>query len=216
MFDNDTGPGRERERHRMVQQQLIARGVRDIRVLDAMRRVPRHRFVPAAMAHHAYQDSPLPIGHQQTISQPYIVAYMTEQLQLEATDQVLDVGTGCGYQTAVLAELAERVCTIEIVAELAHKAQSLLKDLGYRNIVFRHGDGGWGWPEEGPFQAIIASACPAAVPPPLLEQLSDGGRLVMPVGKERQQLIKVVRSGEEFSWEELLAVRFVPLTGEWI
>jgi protein-L-isoaspartate(D-aspartate) O-methyltransferase len=212
-------PGRDdaaraREREEMVAQQIAARGVRDERTLAAMRAVPRHLFVPAEFARQAYADRPLPIGHGQTISQPYIVAFMTEALALDGSETVLEVGTGSGYQAAVLAEIVSRVCSIEIVAPLAQQAGALLEDLGYTNVEVRAGDGYQGWPEAAPFDAIIVTAAAPRVPEPLKEQLGDGGRLILPVGDEWQELMVVTRKGERFEEKRLLPVRFVPMTGE--
>ncbi len=201
-------------RERMVRDQLEARGVRDARTLAAMRKVPRHEFVPDAVASHAYADHPLPIGHEQTISQPYIVAFMTEALRLRGGEKVLEVGTGSGYQAAVLAEIAREVYTIEIVAPLAARARADLARLGYTSVHVRAGDGYKGWPEAAPFDAIMVTAAAPRVPEPLLAQLKDGGRLVIPVGEDDQQLMIVTRKGDTFARETVLPVRFVPMTGE--
>ena len=201
-------------RDRMVRDQIESRGVRDARTLSAMRKVPRHEFVPAAVSRQAYDDHPLPIGHEQTISQPYIVAFMTEALGLRGGEKVLEVGTGSGYQAAVLAEIAGEVYTIEIVAPLAERARADLARLGYTNVHVRAGDGYKGWPEAAPFDAIIVTAAAPRLPEPLLEQLKDGGRLVIPVGEDDQQLMIVTRSGKTFTRENVLPVRFVPMTGE--
>jgi protein-L-isoaspartate(D-aspartate) O-methyltransferase len=200
-------------REEMVRRQILSRGIDDERVLDAMRRVPRELFVRPEDRKAAFHDGPLPIGCGQTISQPYIVAYMTELLGLGESDRVLEIGTGCGYQTAVLAELAERVFTVEIIAELAERARGTLSSMGYSNIEFRTGDGRGGWPEEAPFDAVIVTAAPDSVPPALEEQLSDGGRLVIPVGTSVQYIHRIVRCGEDCEDEGFIAVRFVPLTG---
>jgi protein-L-isoaspartate(D-aspartate) O-methyltransferase len=181
-----------------------------------MRTVPRHRFVPEEYRDTAYLDRPLPIGNGQTISQPYIVAFMTEALRLEPGDRVLEVGTGSGYQAAVLAEIAGHVYSIEIIRSLAESARDRLDQLGYRNITVRHGDGYHGWPEEAPFDAIIVTAAAGHVPPPLMEQLKPEGRLVIPVGPvfAVQTLVLVERTaGGEVRTEQLLPVRFVPMTG---
>jgi protein-L-isoaspartate(D-aspartate) O-methyltransferase len=207
-------PARGDERERMVRDQIEARGVRDPRTLAAMRRVPRHEFVPAEVAAGAYADHPLPIGHEQTISQPYIVAFMTEALGLRGGEKVLEVGTGSGYQAAVLAEIAREVHTIEIVEPLAARARADLARLGYANVHVRAGDGYKGWPEAAPFDAIIVTAAAPRLPEPLLAQLADGGRLVIPVGEQDQQLMIVTRSGTTFTRENVLPVRFVPMTGE--
>jgi protein-L-isoaspartate(D-aspartate) O-methyltransferase len=209
---DDADRGREREQ--MVAQQIASRGVRDKRTLAAMRKVPRHLFVPPAVAGQAYDDHPLPIGHGQTISQPYIVAFMTEALHLDGDETVLEVGTGSGYQAAVLAEIVPRVYSIEIVAPLAEEAGGRLRDLGYSNVEVRAGDGYQGWPEAAPFDAIIVTAAAPRIPEPLKEQLGEGGRLILPVGDEWQELVVVTRRGDRFEEKRVLAVRFVPMTGE--
>lgn len=192
---------------------LMERGIADMRVLDALRSTPRHIFLDEALAHRAYEDVALPIGYGQTISQPYVVARMTEA----ATDggapgKVLEIGTGCGYQTAVIARLAREVFTVERIRPLLTRARRNLRTLGLRNIEFRHDDGSLGWPERGPFDAIIAAAAPPEVPRGLPEQLADGGRLVIPVGLDgRQELRLITRRGEERRTEVLCQVRFVPL-----
>jgi protein-L-isoaspartate(D-aspartate) O-methyltransferase len=206
---------RSEERRSMVAEQIAARGVRDPRVLAAMRAVPRHRFVPDALAPLAYADRPLPIGHEQTISQPYVVAFMTEALALEGDERVLEIGTGSGYQAAVLAELVREVYTIEIVAPLARSAAALLAELGYDDVHARAGDGYRGWPAKAPFDAIVVTAAPGEVPAPLLEQLAPGGRMVIPVGGRDQELVLYERAPDgAFSHRSLLPVRFVPMTGE--
>jgi protein-L-isoaspartate(D-aspartate) O-methyltransferase len=209
---DDAARGREREQ--MVAQQIASRGVRDKLTLAAMRKVPRHLFVPPAVAGQAYDDHPLPIGHGQTISQPYIVAFMTEALKLDGDETVLEVGTGSGYQAAVLAEIVSRVYSIEIVAPLAEEAAGRLRDLGYENVEVRAGDGYQGWPEAAPFDAIIVTAAAPRIPEPLKEQLRDGGRLILPVGDEWQELVVVTRRGDRFQQKRVLPVRFVPMTGE--
>ncbi len=198
----------------MVTEQIAARGVDDARVLAAMRRVPRHLLVPEAQRALAYQDHPLPIGHGQTISQPFIVGFMTAALELDGSERVLEIGTGSGYQTAVLAELAEHVYSIEIVAPLAETARAALAELGYQNVSVRAGDGYRGWPEEAPFDAIIVTAAPGHVPEPLLEQLAVGGRMIVPVGGLLQELVLLTRSQAGITRERVLPVRFVPMTGE--
>ena len=203
-----------RARERMVRRQIEARDVRDPRVLKAMRSVPRHLFVPPSLRSHAYDDTPLPIGHEQTISQPYIVAFMSEALELKPDHRVLEIGTGSGYQAAVLAELAREVYSIEIVEPLAREAEQRLKQLGYSNIKLRVGDGYRGWPEAAPFDAIMVTAAPDHVPPALIEQLAEGGRLVLPVGRFSQNLVRIRRTPEGTRRESLLPVRFVPMTGE--
>ncbi|MBC7348380.1 MAG: protein-L-isoaspartate(D-aspartate) O-methyltransferase [Candidatus Aminicenantes bacterium] len=195
----------------MVEYQIRRRGVRDKKVLRAMLKVPRHLFVPEQMKELAYGDEPLPIGEGQTISQPYIVAYMTEVLKLRGREKVLEIGTGSGYQTAILAEIAREVYTVELIPELSRRAQEVLQKLGYQNIKFRVSDGTRGWPEQAPFEAILVTAAPPAVPPALVEQLTTGGRMVIPVGTDFQELVLVTR--KEQGWEEqrLIGVRFVPL-----
>jgi protein-L-isoaspartate(D-aspartate) O-methyltransferase len=181
-----------RERERMIEQQLVGRGVTDPRVLDAMRRVPRHLFVEEALRDQAYGDHPLPIGEGQTISQPFIVGRMTELLRLSGREKVLEIGTGCGYQAAVLAELAARVCTVERVAKLAGRARQTLEGLGYTNVWGRTANGTFGWPDEAPFDRILVAAAGPAVPPPLFDQLAEGGRMVMPVGEVDTQKLSVI------------------------
>jgi protein-L-isoaspartate(D-aspartate) O-methyltransferase len=210
---NDS-PEQRQARERMVRQQIEARGVRDPRVLEAMRKVPRHLFVPPAVRSFAYADTPLPIGHGQTISQPYIVAFMSEALELKGGERVLEIGTGSGYQAAVLAELAREVYSIEIVAPLAGEAEKRLKELGYTNIQVRVGDGYRGWPDAAPFDAIMVTAAPDHVPPTLVNQLAEGGRLVLPVGSFFQELVRIRRTKQGSKQESLLPVRFVPMTGE--
>jgi protein-L-isoaspartate(D-aspartate) O-methyltransferase len=208
------GAARAREREQMVAQQIAARGVRDERTLAAMRAVPRHLFVPEEFSSQAYADHPLPIGHRQTISQPYIVAFMTEALDLDGDETVLEVGTGSGYQAAVLAEIVDRVYSIEIVAPLAQESGELLKGLGYTNVEVRAGDGYQGWPEAAPFDAIIVTAAAPRIPEPLKAQLRDGGRLILPVGDAWQELVVVTRRGDRFEEKRVMLVRFVPMTGE--
>ncbi|MFN2432695.1 MAG: protein-L-isoaspartate(D-aspartate) O-methyltransferase [Gemmatimonadota bacterium] len=211
-----TGDERAAERSRMVEEQIAERGVDDRGVLDALGTVPRHRFVPERLADLAYADRPLPIGHGQTISQPYIVAFMTETLELEPSDRVLEVGTGSGYQAAVAGELADSVYTIEIVEPLAASAAERLRALGYGNVVTRQGDGYFGWEEHAPFDAVIVTAAAGHVPPPLVEQLRPGGRMVIPVGGAFQlQHLVLVSKAEDgtVTTRNLLPVRFVPLLG---
>jgi protein-L-isoaspartate(D-aspartate) O-methyltransferase len=205
---------RAAERERMVRRQIAARGVEDERVLAAMRRVPRHELVPRAVRSQAYEDYPLPIGEGQTISQPYIVAIMTEHLGLRGGERVLEVGTGSGYQAAVLAELGAEVYTIEIVPSLARRAAADLARLGYRRVHVREGDGYRGWPERAPFDAIIVTAAPDRVPQPLVDQLKPGGRLILPVGSGYQELVLITKSKGGIETRRLLPVRFVPMTGE--
>jgi protein-L-isoaspartate(D-aspartate) O-methyltransferase len=200
-----------KERERMVRTQLASRGIKDQKVLDAMRKVPRHLFVPESMLSNAYCDEPLPIGEGQTISQPYIVAYMTEALSLKREDRVLEIGTGSGYQTAILAEIAQRVFTVELVKTLSHRAQKVLKKLHYTNIQFKIGDGTFGWEEHFPFDAIIVTAAPDKVPHYLEEQLKKGGKMIIPVGEAIQELVLIIRGEKKFKRKNLLPVRFVPL-----
>jgi protein-L-isoaspartate(D-aspartate) O-methyltransferase len=203
-----------RLRERMVESQIRSRGVADERVLAAMESVPRHRFVPPALSDAAYRDHPLPIGLGQTISQPYIVALMTEALRPQPDDRILEIGTGSGYQAAVLSLLVAEVYSIEIVEELAATSSVLLQELGYRNVRVRHGDGYRGWPEQAPFDGIIVTAAPGHVPQPLVEQLRPGGRMVIPVGEDYQEL-KLIQKTESGTRESvLIPVRFVPMTGE--
>jgi protein-L-isoaspartate(D-aspartate) O-methyltransferase len=176
----------------MVAEQLVRRGISDGRVLEAMRKIPRHRFVEEALRERAYGDHPLPIGENQTISQPYIVALMTQLLRLTGREKVLELGTGSGYQTALLAELARRVCSVERLPALAMRARRLLEDLGYTNAVVKTADGTYGWPDEAPFDRILVTAGAPAVPPPLIQQLAEGGRLVVPIGDEQAQTLHVV------------------------
>lgn len=199
------------ERELMVEQQLRARGIREPRVLEAMGRVPRHQFVPAALASRAYEDGPLPIGDGQTISQPFVVAYMTEVLSLQPTDRVLEIGTGSGYQAAILGELAKEVYTIEIVPALAERARKTLETLGYRNIHTRLGDGYAGWPEAAPFEKIIVTAAPEAVPQALIDQLEIGGTMVVPVGRRQQMMTILRRTPDGVVRRETIPVRFVPM-----
>ncbi len=203
-----------RAREEMVATQIAARGVKDERTLEAMRKVERHLFVPPESRAQAYEDHPLPIGSGQTISQPYIVAFMTEAAGLRGGETVLEVGTGSGYQSAVLSEIAARVYSIEIVAPLAESAAALLKRLGRTNVTVRAGDGYLGWPEAAPFDAILVTAAAPRIPEPLEQQLKDGGRLVVPVGDDWQELMVVTRRGERLEEKRLMPVRFVPMTGK--
>jgi len=213
------GPGKDDElaqqRSHMVRKQIEARGVSDPRVLDAMRKVPRHRFVPESQRPHAYEDRPLPIGEGQTISQPYIVALMTELAGVKPGDTVLEVGTGSGYQAAVLAQMGVKVYSIEIIEPLARRAEAVLDELGYgKRVELRHGDGYAGWPEHAPFDAILVTAAPSKIPAPLKQQLALGGRLVIPVGKHFQSLLRITRTHDGFREESVIPVRFVPMTGK--
>jgi protein-L-isoaspartate(D-aspartate) O-methyltransferase len=209
-----TADGSAEARATMVATQIVARGVVDAAVLAAMRKVPRHEFVPARQADRAYEDGPLPIGWGQTISQPYIVALMSELAALRPGARVLEVGTGSGYQAAVLCELGAEVYTIEIVAPLAAQAAATLRRLGYNGVYTRVGDGYRGWPEAAPFDAIVLTAAPPEVPAPLEQQLKVGGRLVVPVGTVEQELQVIVRSANGFEPRDVIPVRFVPMTGE--
>lgn len=205
------------KRQAMVAEQLAGRGIRDARVLDAMRTVPRELFVPERLRGSAYDDSPLPIGSGQTISQPHVVAYMIEALKLEASQKVLEVGAGSGYAAAVLGQMVRQVYAIERIRELADRASATLAALGYDNVQVRHGDGTRGWPEQAPFDAIAVAAATGKVPESLRRQLKDGGRLIIPVGRSAhfQQLKRITRvSGDEYEEEDLISVRFVPLIAE--
>jgi protein-L-isoaspartate(D-aspartate) O-methyltransferase len=209
-----SGSGGAAERDHMVRSQIESRGVKDPEVLRALRVVPRHAFVPEALRAAAHDDRPLPIGEGQTISQPYIVALMTELARPAGGSKVLEVGTGSGYQAAVLAEMKAEVWSIEIVPELARRARVTLDALGYGSVRTRVGDGYAGWPEAAPFDAIVVTAAPDHVPQPLIDQLAAGGRLVIPVGREFQSLTVLTRTGSGVTREEVLPVRFVPMTGE--
>jgi protein-L-isoaspartate(D-aspartate) O-methyltransferase len=201
-------------RRQMVRDQLQGRDIWDPRVLAAMLKVPRHEFVPGDLSESAYEDNALPLKIGQTISQPYIVAYMTQALDLHGTERVLEIGTGSGYQAAVLAEIVPEVYTIEILPELTEQAKSVLGKLGYRNIHFRVGDGYEGWPEYAPFDRIIVTAAPEDVPQPLIDQLKEGGRMVIPVGHVDQTLVVVQKDKLGISRHSTIAVRFVPMTGK--
>jgi protein-L-isoaspartate(D-aspartate) O-methyltransferase len=196
----------------MVIQQIEARGISDVRVLNAMRKVERHLFVPPELAVNAYGDYPLPIGWEQTISQPYIVAFMTEALSLRTHSKVLEIGTGSGYQAAILAEICDSVFTIEIIPGLAEKARKLLSILGYKNIMVRTGDGYQGWAEHAPYQGIIVTCSPTHVPQPLADQLMEGGKMIIPVGvRNNQELVVLVKKNGALTQKEVLPVRFVPM-----
>lgn len=205
-----------RARKTMVEEQLLSRGINDPRVIDAMLRVPRHFFVEEGLHPQAYSDFPLPIGEGQTISQPFMVAYMTEVLKLRGTEKVLEVGTGCGYQAAVLSLVADRVFSIERISALVSRAKRTLDKLGYSKVLIRYGDGTLGWPEEAPFDAILVAAGSPEVPKALPLQLSpDGGRLVIPVGGEdSQELLMITRNGDNFDERRLGGCRFVKLIGK--
>ena len=206
----------DRLREKMVDTQIVARGITDPDVVAAMKKVPRHRFVPEKSRASSYNDHPLPIGEGQTISQPYIVAFMTDALDLTPRDRVLEIGTGSGYQAAVLAELAGTVYTIEIVESLGKRAKKTLKELGYDNVHVRIGDGYKGWPREAPFDAVMVTCAPEEIPQPLVDQLKEGGRMIIPVGRVYgvQKLIKCVKRGGQLNTEEVMMVRFVPMVGE--
>ena len=201
----------------MIKNQLQSRGIRDDAVLDVMRSVERHNFVPENYRDRAYSDGPLPIGHGQTISQPYIVAFMTEQLQVSSQHKVLEIGTGSGYQAAILGELAKHVFTIEIIPELAEGAKNILNHLSYKNITVRAGDGYKGWPEEAPFERIMVTAAPTEVPQELIDQLAPGGRMILPVGAQfLVQYLWVIEKDDQgtVTKEKILPVRFVPMVKE--
>ncbi len=198
----------------MVEEQIAQRGVRDPGVLSAMRQVPRHLFVPQALRDQAYVDDPLPIGDGQTISQPYIVALMTQLLELEGDEKVLEIGTGSGYQAAVLARLARQVYTIEIRAALGRNAERTLEELGFDNVHVRIGNGYLGWPEAAPFDAIIVTAAPDHIPGALIEQLAVGGRMVVPVGTAIQDLVLLTKTADGVAQRKVVPVRFVPMIGE--
>jgi len=206
----------EKEREHMVESQLVRRGIKDNRVLDAMRQVPRHLFVPQDARGLAYSDGPLLIGQGQTISQPYIVALMTELLELTGQEKVLELGTGSGYQAAILSRLVGQVYSVERHAALAEPAEQVLAQLGYDNVIISVGDGTLGWPEHSPYEAIIVTAAAPDVPQPLTDQLADGGRLVAPVGSRWSQVLaKIKRQGETLAREHLTAVAFLPLVGKY-
>lgn len=198
-------------RKKMVETQIIARGIKDKRVLDAMLKVERHLFVPEKYTHLAYNDYPLPIGHEQTISQPYIVAIMTELIKPEKSDRVLEIGTGSGYQAAILAELCAQVYTIEIIPELANSARLLLEKLGYKNIKVKIGDGYLGWEENAPYDKIMITCAPEEIPKPLIEQLKEGGIIVAPVGGYFQELVVAKKEKGKIIKKSIIPVRFVPM-----
>lgn len=210
----EDSPAQREERERMVRAQIEARGVHDAHVLQALRKIPRHLFVPRELQSYAYADVPLPIGYGQAITQPYVVAFMSEALELKPQDKVLEIGTGSGYQAAVLAQLAREVCSIEIIEPLAQEARERLERLGYTNVRVRAGDGYRGWPDAAPFDAIVVTAAPDHVPPGLFDQLRLGGRLVLPLGRFEQELVRIRRTPQGMRQETLLPVRFVPMLGE--
>ena len=214
MMNQPKDHSRQGERDWMVDTQLVAEGIADPAVIAAMRRVPRHRFIHDHESKEAYGNFPLSIGYEQTISQPYIVAFMTEALKLKPGEKVLEIGTGSGYQAAILAELGVQVFTIEIVKPLAQFARDNLSKLGYDQVWVRAGDGYQGWPEESPFDAIILTAAPDHIPSPLLEQLVVGGRMILPVGNQAQSLVLIRRTEGGYQRTQLLPVRFVPMTGQ--
>ncbi len=201
----------EKERVKMVKEQIERRGIKEDRVLEVMKKVPRHLFVPEEHRIYSYQDHPLPIGEEQTISQPYIVAYMTELLELNENCRVLEIGTGSGYQSAILAELSKEVFTVELIEILSLRAQQVLSSLGYKNIKFLVGDGTYGWKEWAPYERIIVTAASPRVPPAMIEQLSDNGILVIPVGTYSQEIVRIRKKSEKIEEEVLIPVRFVPL-----
>ena len=210
----DPTPDFDQQRLQMVEQQIRGRGITDPTVLDAMSRVPRHRFISPTLGQVAYNDRPLPIGYSQTISQPYIVAYMTEAADISSEEIVLEVGSGSGYQAAVLGEIARAVYTIEIIPELAENARQTLSELGYENVQVRAGDGYQGWPEQAPFDAILVTAAPDHVPRPLVDQLALNGKMVIPVGDLVQEMRVITKTEAGILEESTLPVRFVPMTGE--
>ncbi|HEU4343617.1 MAG TPA: protein-L-isoaspartate(D-aspartate) O-methyltransferase [Candidatus Binatia bacterium] len=200
----------------MVQEQVVGRGIQDSRVIEAMRKIPRHLFVDPGLVNRAYDDGPLPIGHKQTVSQPYITARMTEALELSANDRVLEIGTGCGYHSAILAEICFNVFSVEKIRLLARRARAVLDRLQYQNIAIQVGDGTVGWSEHAPFNAIVVTACAPDLPRPLLEQLAGGGRLIIPVGDTQSQVLaRLTRTESGFEKEDLGDCRFVKLWGKY-
>ena len=204
----------KKEREQMVDAQIRSRGIKDDDVIKAMYRVPRHKFVPPDLEKHAYKDSPLPIGLGQTISQPYIVAYMTDAADLSNDDKVLEIGTGSGYQAAILGEIVKEVYTIEIVPELADRSAKVLTELGYKNVFAKYGNGYLGWPEHAPFDAIIVTAAPDEIPKALVDQLAVGGKMVVPVGTTNQEMVIISKSKNGVTTKRTISVRFVPMTGK--
>jgi len=211
---SDSADQFKKERSRMVEQQIRARGVKDKRVLEVMARVPRHRFVPPSHVHLAYEDHPLPIGLGQTISQPYIVAYMTEAAEVSQGEKVLEIGTGSGYQAAVLGELAKEVYTIEIIPELAERARQTLNELGYKNIHVKTGNGYEGWAEHAPYDAVVVTAAPDQIPQALVDQLAVNGKMVIPVGTSNQEMVVMTKTPDGPIEKRTMRVRFVPMTGK--
>ena len=200
----------------MVEEQLVERGVKNLSVLEAMSRVPRHLFAQDSLQHRAYGDTPLPIGENQTISQPYIVGAMTQALALKGEERALEIGTGSGYQTAIIAELCRQVFTIERLNNLSRKAQNILESLNYMNIVFKMFDGTYGWPDQAPFDAILITASAPEIPDSLVKQLGDGGRLVAPIGgADKQKLVVLTKKGDRVSRRDLVNCKFVPLIGKY-
>jgi protein-L-isoaspartate(D-aspartate) O-methyltransferase len=202
------------QRRQMVEKQICDRGIQNPAVLAAMSKIPRHRFVDPSLIDLAYKDYPLPIGHRQTISQPYIVAYMTEAAEISPDKTVLEIGTGCGYQAAVLGELAKEVYTVEIIPKLAEQARQILRELGYQNVHVKAGDGYQGWEEHAPYDAILVTAAPATIPKPLLNQLALNGRMVIPVGTWKQDMTIVQKTPDGAILEKTIPVMFVPMTRE--
>jgi protein-L-isoaspartate(D-aspartate) O-methyltransferase len=203
------------QRNTMVEQQIAARGISDPATLQAMRTVPRHEFLPLRLREEAYMDYPLPIGHGQTISQPFIVAFMTDVIRPQPGEKILEIGAGSGYQAAILAQMGAEVYTIEIVEPLAEMARQTLERLGYKKARVKHGDGFHGWPEHAPFDAIVVTCAPDKIPPALVEQLRDGGRMIIPVGGGMdQELVLLRKQGDNIEKQSVLPVRFVPMTGE--
>lgn len=201
-------------REEMVDSQIRARGINDGDIIRAMRKVPRHMFVPEPQRKLAYRDTPLPIGLSQTISQPFIVAYMTDAADISKSDKVLEIGTGSGYQAAILGEIAREVYSIEIVEELASRSSKLLEELDYKNVFVKHGNGYLGWPEKAPFDAIVVTAAPDEIPPLLIEQLKVGGKMVVPVGKGDQEMVIITKKRDGVTERRTMPVRFVPMTGK--
>ena len=204
----------KRERREMVEQQIRARGIENVSVLEAMMKVPRHKFVPETLAKQAYNDFPLPIGLDQTISQPFIVAYMTEAADISKKDKVLEIGTGSGYQAAILGELAKEVYTIEIIPELAERSTKVLQQLGYKNVFVKTGNGYLGIPEQAPFDAIVVTAAPDEIPPALIDQLAVNGKMVIPVGGSNQEMVVIKKTKKGVTEKRTMQVRFVPMTGK--